>query len=196
MIHGLSHDDSHQTVGVGNLLCVAGLQRRQCIQERAMFVDKPEYISGVARLKACVEGIILAWPIQCFWLTPGQVTLCTVPCEVLKRTISQLPIQRLPLLMELFAQFGKLRVKGLRKPGNVQLGERGRLAFERDKFIAKVPMEMTVIQMDFTGLQLRSKLAVHPKLVPVAVDAIGFALVIKGMQLRFESVWDRPIGTF
>jgi hypothetical protein len=70
VVHRLGDDDRHQTVRVGDLLCIAGLQRCQCRQERALLVHKAEYVGHVAERQLFVEVALLAR--QHHWLALGR----------------------------------------------------------------------------------------------------------------------------
>ncbi|MNL19157.1 hypothetical protein D3C87_1403440 [compost metagenome] len=49
MVHRLRDDDSHQTVDIRLLFCIARLQRGQRGKEQALAVNKPENVSNITK---------------------------------------------------------------------------------------------------------------------------------------------------
>ncbi len=72
MVHGLGNNHSHQTVFVGDLLCVAWLQWRHCRQEVALIIHKAEYVGNVVRLELGVEALLQQFVLVSLGPVPSQ----------------------------------------------------------------------------------------------------------------------------
>ena len=83
MVHRLGDDHGHQAVGVGDLLGVARLQRRQRQQELALLVHEAEHIDYVAEGQLLVERLLARSMLVGLGLTPGQRLGLAVVVEVL-----------------------------------------------------------------------------------------------------------------
>ena len=169
VVHRLGDDDRHQAVCVGDLFGVARLQRRQRRQELALFVHKAEHVGDIAERQLLVEASWCAASLSALGRRQVSCLGFAVVVEMLQLSLTQLAIERQPLL----AQFGRQRVElgidRLAQPGNVHLAEHVRLLVERDEFVGEAAVLQAVVQVDFAGFEALSDLAVQPELVAVGV---------------------------
>ena len=107
VVHGLGDDDSHQAVGVRDLLRVARLQRRQRRQELALAVDEAEHVGNIAVRQLLVNRLLARLLVLPLWLTPGQRLRVLVIFQMRQLALFQLAVERQPL----HAQFGRQRVE-------------------------------------------------------------------------------------
>lgn len=73
VVHRLRDDDRHQAVGVGDLLRIARLQRRQRRQELALAVDEAEHVGHVAERQLLVERLLARLLVLALGLAPCQL---------------------------------------------------------------------------------------------------------------------------
>ena len=107
VVHRLRDDDRHQAVGVGHLLCVAWLQRRQRRQELALAVDETKHVDDIARRQLLVEPLLADLLILTLGLAPDQLLGVLIVVQVRQFALFELAVECQPLR----AQLGRQRVE-------------------------------------------------------------------------------------
>src|SRR5256885_4859956 len=79
----LRDDDRHQAVGVGDLLRIARLQRRQRRQELALAVDEAEHVGHVAERQLLVERLLARLLVRSEEHTSELQSPCNLVCRLL-----------------------------------------------------------------------------------------------------------------
>jgi hypothetical protein len=117
VVHRLRDDDRHQAVGVGDLLRIARLQRRQRRQELALAVDETEHVGHVAERQLLVERLLARLLFSALGLAPGQRLRVLVVFEVRQLALLQLAVEGQPLFVQFGLQRVELGIDGWRRNG-------------------------------------------------------------------------------
>jgi len=123
VVHRLGDDHRHQTIGVGHLLGVARLQRRQRRQELAFAVDEAEQVSHVAERQLFVECLLARRLLGDRGLAPGQRLRLLVVFEMCQLALFQLAVECQPLRVQLSLQRIELGCDRLAQEWDVHLRE-------------------------------------------------------------------------
>ncbi len=150
VVHRLRDDDRHQAVGVGDLLRIARLQRRQRRQELALAVDEAEHVGHVAERQLLVERLLARLLVLALGLAPCQLLRVLVVFQVRQLALLQLAVEGQPLSAQLGRERIELGIEWLPQERDVDLRQHGGLLIQRNQLVGKMPVLQAVVEVEFT----------------------------------------------
>jgi len=191
--HGAGHDHGHQFGLVGDLLGIAGLERRQGRQEAASLVDEAEDIDDGLGRQVIVEAVLA--PVRLFGLgpAPSEAFALRVEVDMREPPVAEILVEALPLSVQRGAELvdsGPGRVGHPRDREGLQ--DCGRF-LGRHEFVTEAAVTQTVVDRKFACRQTLGELPVDPELVAVAAQTDRGAGFIELVEMTAQLFGDRAV---